>query len=227
MAGIMNKECFSYRSLLTEHLLLGMPLPRELVRHLDQCPDCAREASEVDDVVRILQQADPLAGMTGARASAAHARPSKDLRDRIRREVTATQSASRPRLRRRRRIALGLAVVCATAAAVIIPFAAGQDQPPPATSVVLVRQGRMVEHPWGTEVPVALSGLKTGETYRVMTVNAAGTRLSGGSVRAATAEPVTFRMVTAMRKDTITALIVEDAEGRVVTRVPVGTFPST
>ncbi|MFJ3823641.1 hypothetical protein [Streptomyces nodosus] len=219
MADIMNKECLPFRPLLTEHLLLGMPLPKNLARHLDQCRDCAREASEVDDVVRTLQQAGPLAGLTDTRSSAVHARPSENLSERIRRELTTTRTASRPR--RQRRIALGLAATCVTAAALIIPFVANQDQPAPTTPVVLVRQGQMVEYQWGTEVPVALSGLKTGETYRMVVANAAGTRLPGGSVRAATTEPVAFRMVTAMRKDTITALIVEDAEGRVVTRVPV------
>lgn len=84
----------------------------------------------------------------------------------------------------------------------------------------------MVTRPWGTEVPVALSGLRSGETYRMMTVNAAGARTSGGSVRAATDEPVSTRMVTAMRRDTITALIVEDEEGRVVARVPVKPPPT-
>ncbi|MBB5933950.1 hypothetical protein [Streptomyces zagrosensis] len=228
MAGTMNKACIPFRPLLTEHLLLGTPLPADLARHLDQCPECTRAASETDDVVRTLQRADPLAGWTGARASATQARPSKELSDRIRHVVADAESA-RPRIRPRRRIALGAAAAFVTAAAVIAPFALdqspGQDQPP-VTSVALVREGKMVERPGGTEVPVALSGLKAGETYRMMTVNASGARASGGSIRAVSDAQVSTRMVTAMRKNTITALIIEDEEGHVVTHLPVLPPPS-
>lgn len=218
MAGTMNKNCVPYRPLLTEHLLLGTPLPEELSQHLGQCPDCTREASETDDVVRTLQRVNPLADWASPPASETHTRPSKDLRDRIRRDTAGVEAA---RTGRGRRIVLGVAASFVTAAAVIIPLSMPDRSQAPGTAVVLVRQGQMVDQAWGTEVPVALSGMEAGETYRVMTVNADGTRLSGGSVRADSGERISFRMVTAMHKDTITALIVEDEEGRVVSRVSV------
>lgn len=224
MAGTMNKNCVPFRPLLTEHLLLGTPLPEELSRHLDQCPDCAREASETDDVVRTLQRVNPLADWAHPRASDTHARPSKHLGDRIRRDMAGAKAV---RTGRGRRIVVGVAASFVTAAAVIIPLnMSDRSQEAPGTAVVLVRQGQMVDQAWGTEVPVALSGMEAGETYRVMTVNADGTRLSGGSVRAESGERISFRMVTAMQKDTITALIVEDEEGRVVSRVPVRPSPA-
>jgi hypothetical protein len=224
----MKKECFPFRPLLTERLLLGTPLPEDVSRHLDRCPDCTREASETDDVVRTLRRADPIAGWTDERACETDAQPSSDLGDRIRRETAGSKTAARPawtvRPKRRRRIALGAAAALVAAAAVVVPLVATPD-PAPETSVVLTRQGQMVDHPWGTEVPVALSGLEAGETYRMMTVNAEGTRAPGGSLWAASDEPVSTRMMTAMSKDTITALIVEDGAGRVVTRVPVRPSP--
>ncbi|MEU5226543.1 hypothetical protein AB0G55_28495 [Streptomyces toyocaensis] len=223
MAGTMNKECIPFRPLLTEHLLLGTPLPEDLARHLDQCPECTREAAELEDVVRTLRRVDPFADWTGARGSASRARPSKDLGDRIR-QVVADPKPVRPRFRRR--VALGVAAAFVTAAAAVVPLSLDQDQPAPATAVVLVREGTMIGHPWGTEVPVALSGLEKGETYRMVTVNADGTRVPGGSVRADSGEQVSTRMVTAMRKDTITALIVEDGDGRVVSHVRVVPSPS-
>ncbi|GGL84497.1 hypothetical protein GCM10010095_81630 [Streptomyces anthocyanicus] len=79
----------------------------------------------------------------------------------------------------------------------------------------------MIDRPWATEVPVVLSGLTSGETYHLTTVGADGERVPGGSVRAASAEQFTLRMVTSMDKDTIIELIVEDGEGHVITRVPV------
>ncbi|MFF6999004.1 hypothetical protein ACFY93_29190 [Streptomyces sp. NPDC008313] len=223
----MNEECFRSRPLLTELRMRGAPLPEELSRHLEECPDCAREAVETDDVVRTLRRADPLAGWIDTRLLGTPESPSEDLGDRIRREVAGARADDRPRPRPRygRRIALGVAAGFVTAAAVVVPLTLDEDQAPPATAVVLVRDGGMVERPGGTEVPVALSGLEAGKTYRMMTVNAEGTRLAGGTVRAANDGPVDTRMVTAMRKDTITALIVEDEDGRVVTRVPVA--PST
>ncbi|MFE5259749.1 anti-sigma factor [Streptomyces coelicoflavus] len=225
MAGTMNKACVPYRPLLTEHLLLGTPLPEELSRHLDQCPDCAREAAETEDVVRTLRRADPFADLAGAGAPAVPPRPSRELGDRIRRVVADPPPA--PRTRYRRRIALGVSAAFVTAAAAVVPLTLDQDQPPPATtaSVVLVRDGGMVERPGGTEVPVVLSGLKKGETYRMMTVNADGKRMPGGSVRADSDADVSTRMMTAMRRDTITALLVEDESGRVVTHVRVSAPP--
>ncbi|MEF9915496.1 hypothetical protein RJT17_35965 [Streptomyces sp. P5-A9] len=224
MAGAMNKECFPFRPLLTEHLLLGTPWPKELSRHLDQCPDCTREAGETEDVVRTLQRVNPLADWARVPAPEIHARPSRELRERIRREMDGEKTA---RTTRGRRIALGLAAACVTATAVIIPLNTPdqESRAPEATSVVLVRQGKMIDRPYGTEVPVALSGLRAGETYHMVTVNADGTRISGGSVRAENGEQFSFRMVTAMDKDTITELMVEDEDGRVVTRVPVRPSP--
>lgn len=222
MARIMNEECSFFRPLLTEHLLLGTPLPKESSRHVEECPECTREVSDLGEVVRTLRRADPLSGWTGAQASETPARPSRDLSDRIRREVTGSKTA---RPRPRRRIALGVAAAFVTAAAAVFPLAADRN-PSPAPSVVLVRQGRMIERPWGTEVPVALSGLEAGEMYRLMAVNADGRRAPGGSVQTTSGDRVSTRMVTGMRKDTITALIVEDEEGHIVTRVPVLPYPS-
>ncbi|MBH5334002.1 hypothetical protein IHE55_03960 [Streptomyces pactum] len=216
MAGAMNDPCVPFLGLLTEHMLLGTPLPPELVRHLDRCPRCAREAPELGDVVRKLRRADPLPDRGGTRVPAPPARPSAEVGERVRRAVVA----GRPAVRRpRRRIALGAAAVLAVAAAVLVSTS-GQE-PPPSTPVTLVREGKMVDRPWGTEVPVVLSGLPTGETYRMMTVDADGTRAPGGSVRVVSHEKVSTRMMTAMPKDAITALVVEDERGRVVTRVPV------
>ncbi|MFF4473600.1 hypothetical protein ACFYZ3_29040 [Streptomyces sp. NPDC001599] len=226
MAGTMNKACVPYRPLLTEHLLLGTPLPEELSRHLDQCPDCAREAAETEDVVRTLRRADPFADPVGEGVPAVRPRPSGDLGDRIRRIVAAPPQPT-PRPRHRHRIALGVSAALVTAAAVVVPLTLDQNQPPSTTtaSVVLVRDGVMVERPGGTEVPVVLSGLEKGETYRMMTVNADGKRMPGGSVRADSDADVSTRMMTAMRRETITALLVEDESGRVVTHVRVSAPP--
>ncbi|MBQ0951304.1 hypothetical protein ACFWFH_12130 [Streptomyces coelicoflavus] len=209
MAGTMNKACVHHRPLLTEYLLLGTPLPEELFRHLHQCPDCAREATEIDDVGRTMRRVDAF-----ARWKAAPHGP-----------VPSVNGTAAPRPARTgpgKRIALGFAAALVAAAAVAVPLGSAHEQgADPKLSTAAIRYGEMIGRPWGTEVPVVLSGLSSGETYRLTTVGADGARAVGGSVQAASAERFTFRIVTSMDKDTITELIVEDGEGHVIARVPV------
>ncbi|GAA2978449.1 hypothetical protein [Streptomyces fulvorobeus] len=222
MAGLVNQKCVTYRPVLTERLLLGVALTEELCEHLDRCPECSREMSEISDVVRTLRRADPLPSRATPVVAATGGRPSVALGDRIRRDI-AGAVAGRHRIRRR--ITLGVAAAAfVAAAAVAVPLTTQQD-PAPASTVALARQGHMVTGPGGTEVPVVLSGLRSGEIYRMMTVNADGVRSPGGSVRAPSTAQVSTRMVTAMHRDTITALIVEDDEGRVVAHLPVTPLP--
>lgn len=219
MVGAMNESCFPYRTALAEHQLLGTPLPEVLRRHLSRCPDCKREAAETDSVVRTLYRSGPAPARTFRRVPEPTGRPSTDLRDRIVRDVTEAPLA---RSRLLPRVALGLAAAAVAAVAVVVPMSLdGRQAPATATPVALTRHGHMIEKPWGTEVPVVLSGLEPGQSYRMMVINAAGKKASGGSVRGEGDAPVSVRMVTAMPRATITALIVEDEHGHVVTRLAI------
>ncbi|MFJ4274326.1 hypothetical protein ACIP29_27650 [Streptomyces coelicoflavus] len=209
MAGTMNKACVHHRPFLTEHLLLGTPLPEELSRHLDQCPDCAREAAETEDVGRTMRRVDPFARWKAA--------PQGPVRS-----VNGTEAPKPVRTGPGRRIILGFAAALLAAAAVVVPVGVTHRQgADPTPSAAVITHGEMIGRPWGTEVPVVLSGLSSGEAYRLTTVGADGARAVGGSVQAASAERFTFRIVTSMDKDTITELIVEDGEGHAIARVPV------
>ncbi|GGB19929.1 hypothetical protein GCM10011492_07240 [Flexivirga endophytica] len=219
MVGAMNESCFPHRTALTEHQLLGTPLPTDVRRHLERCPDCSREAAETESVVRTLHRAGPAAAHPEDRMAPPFGGPSHDLRDRIVREVTRAAPARRRRLPR---VALGVAAAALAAVAVVVPVSLSGDQAPvSSTSITLTRHGQMVEKSWGTEVPIVLSGLADGQTYRMMAVNADGKKAPGGSVSGKGPAPVSLRMVTAMPRNTITALLVEDERGHVVSRVPV------
>ncbi|GAA1615456.1 hypothetical protein GCM10009789_81900 [Kribbella sancticallisti] len=74
----------------------------------------------------------------------------------------------------------------------------------------------MAPYPWGTEISLSLSGLQPGRTYRLMAADAQGIRMAGGSVMVSTPRPVQTRMSTAMRRDAITTVLVEDQDGRLV-----------
>jgi len=113
------------------------------------------------------------------------------------------------------------------AVAVLVPLALSEQEPAHPVAVVTVsREGLMIPHPWGTEVPVTLSGLRPGETYRMLTADAAGHRMPGGSITAPGTGART-RLMTAMDRESITSLLVEDQHGRVVADLPVQPPPAS
>lgn len=217
MAGSMNARCLEIRMLLTECLMLDRPLPPEPARHLRGCAECAREAEDVRRVVRTLRSADfpviPAVDRNGTRPG--------DLGERIGREVAAVRRT------RRRRLALGVAAAALAACSTAVAWSIFHDGAPPPRTVGLVREGRMILQPWGTEVPIVLSGLEPGQTYRMMTLDAVGRSTPAGSVRATAVDSaVHTRMVTGMSRDSIRTLLVEDSRGRSVARLAVAPPPS-
>ncbi|WP_344222170.1 hypothetical protein [Kribbella sancticallisti] len=110
-----------------------------------------------------------------------------------------------------------LAAVAASllAAGSLLPSTFTGNQAPQA-AVSIARVGKMAPYPWGTEISLSLSGLQPGRTYRLMAADAQGIRMAGGSVMVSTPRPVQTRMSTAMRRDAITTVLVEDQDGRLV-----------
>ncbi|MER6186076.1 hypothetical protein [Streptomyces sp. NPDC001652] len=133
---------------------------------------------------------------------------------------------TRKRGRVRRRTAAGIAslVLAACAAFATVVVTSGNDTHTSVASVHVAQDGEMIAHPWGTEIPVSLSGLEDGGTYRLMTGNARGERVQAGSVQASGQSdgPMRVRLTTAMSKGTITTLYVQDADGRFIAQTPVG-----
>ncbi|TMR40643.1 hypothetical protein [Actinomadura geliboluensis] len=208
MAGPVTPSCHAFRVELTELLLLDRPLPAPLARHLARCADCSAEAAGVRRVIRTFERAEPL--LPGA-------------------AVPAPRPEAPPRRTARRRAAAATAGLVLAAAAVLALLLPGGMGPPgdghegrPDAAVTLSRPAPMIEHSWGTEVPVSLSGLRPGRTYRLLTGDAHGRRQSAGSVRAGGGEaPMRTRMVTAMARSEITALLVQDESGHTVARLAV------
>jgi hypothetical protein len=198
--------------------MLGVPLPDTAAQHVDQCPECRRQAAEIRDVVRTLHRAAPKTAAFEALGTGRVPLP-PDLGSRVRMGIVQVNQA---RTRRRHRIAVGAAAaVLAAATAVFVPVLTSEHPSPPTTAVAVAREGRMVAHSWGTEVPVAVTGLQPGQTYRLMTADASGHRLPGGSVRGTAEETVYTRVMTAIPRDAITSLLVEDANGHVVARLSI------
>lgn len=222
MAGAMSGSvCRDLRPVLAEHLMLGLALPEEAAEHLDHCPDCRREVTEIKDVVRTLQGAALPAATAPNRSEYCAVLP-PDLGGKVRQGIA---DARRVRSRRRR-IAAKAAITVTAAAAIVVPIAGFDSSAPAPSPVALARAGQMIPQPWGTEVPVVLTGLHPGQTYRLMTADASGHYDAGGSVRLTQDETIHLNIMTAMRRQTITALLVEDQNGHVVARMSVST-PST
>ncbi|MFF1354448.1 hypothetical protein [Streptomyces sp. NPDC058297] len=204
MAGTMNDVCTAIREEVTELLLLGRPLPAPLARHVASCEGCAQEAEGVRRVVRTFERADS-PRIPGALSPACPGpTPDPDRRP--------------GRLRRRAAVGIASLTLAACAGLVTVVATSGDGTHPSVASVRVAQEGAMVSHPWGTEIPVSLSGLRDGGTYRLMTGDARGVRVQAGSVRAATRDgaPLRVRMTTAMSKDSITTLYVQDADGHFI-----------
>lgn len=74
--------------------------------------------------------------------------------------------------------------------------------------------------------PVAVTGLQPDQTYRLMTSDASGHTAPGGSVRVPEPGTVYTKIMTAMQRNTITAVIVKDVSGHVVARMPIASPPT-
>jgi hypothetical protein len=228
MAGMRDTACHPARLALTEYLMLGQPLPSWLSQHVAGCPGCAAQADEVREVTRTLRRADPVAALGSVRGApgsgpGGQPAPREDLGQYVVRQI---QSARSVRRHRRRALVGAVAASLVLGCAGLIPAlggghkAASQGQGAEA-AVHLVRTGTMIPQPWGTEVPVALSHMRPGEIYQFMTENAAGQLVQAGSARAMTGTSVRTDMVTAMRRDSIVALLVEDQHGHPLAKISV------
>jgi len=211
VAGMTEMECQTNRLDVTESLMLGRPLSEPLVRHVERCSACAQDLAEVHEVKRALDwMSQPVPFDPGRPAG------HPELGERITRRVRSVRMA------RQRRIVISVAAAAVIGVAGLIPVFGGVGGPLPEQSqsavqtVALVRTGRMVAQPWGTVVPVALSGLTPGHIYRLMTTDASGRQVQAGSVRSANGLPISTSMTTAMSRDSINALLVLDDQGRKV-----------
>ncbi|TVT60231.1 hypothetical protein FNH05_04825 [Amycolatopsis rhizosphaerae] len=211
----MNPACAALRPELAETLMLGRPLTFVQRRHLAGCPGCAREADEIREVVATLDQAEGFPRSAGPAPGPVEA--AGGLGPRIAADIRRKRVAG---TRRRRALAVFAAAAAILGALVFTPVL-GRGGPEPAHPVALAREGRMIPQPWGTEVPITLTGLDQGKTYRLMTADATGNTMPAGTVRAESDQPLHTHMVTAMNRAAIRLLIVADQDGRPVGQLPV------
>ncbi|MGA5454493.1 hypothetical protein ACPCVO_48845 [Streptomyces umbrinus] len=210
----MNDVCGAIREEATELFLLDKPLPAPLTRHVASCRGCSEELEGVLRVMRTFERADSLHVASAFGAGQA---------------VPVALKQKRGRIRRRTAAGIASLVLAACAAFVTVVATSGNDGHTSVAAIQVTQDGEMIAHPWGTEIPVSLSGLREGTTYRFMTGNARGDRVQAGSVQPSGRSdgPMRVHLTTAMRKDTITTLYVQDADGHFVAQAAVGPQANT
>lgn len=176
----MTAECRDQRGDLAAEALGRLePARRTALRaHLDGCPECRDELSELEAVARALPAADP------SRLTPAEEAP-PDLSERVLGRV------ARERVRRRRRRAGTVAGLAAAAAAAVLVVALVSGSPssgdrevafpvrPAGSEAVAV----LAERPWGTEVALEVRGLEPGSRYWLWLTGEDGRRVGAGSFR--------------------------------------------
>ncbi|TDD31097.1 hypothetical protein E1287_27745 [Actinomadura sp. KC06] len=224
MAGPVTLSCHAIHVELTELLLLDRPLPAPLARHIAHCADCSAEAAGVRRVIRTFERAEPGHPGSGFPPVSRFATGPVSVEERGEPLGTGPRRTSGGR----HRLAAAAAGLVLAACAVLTTVVPGDSpEAPPAGTVTLSRHEPMIEYSWGTEVPVSLSGLRPGATYRFLTGDAEGRRESAGSVHAGGEARMRTRMVTAMARSEIIMLLVQDEDGRMVARLPVKSPPRT
>jgi Putative zinc-finger len=179
--------------------------------HLDSCPDCQAEVRELEPVVAALADAapdrideDPL--------------PPEDLE-----ESTLAPIFGEIHRARRRRRRLGWSGLAAAAICVVVIGLAGFTwllEPavalePLSFSVApgMEVEGHLIKHDGGTEIRLAVSGSRDGQTYRVTLVSEDGERVNSGTFIGIGDKPLRCTLNAALLREDAAKLEVRTAGG--------------
>ncbi|OLR94413.1 anti-sigma factor family protein [Actinokineospora bangkokensis] len=191
------------------------PAERTAVQaHLDGCPTCRAELTELAELAEPLRRVDP------DRLLPTPALP-PDLWDGITARIRAERRRPRPPHLRR-----ALAATAA-AAAVVIALAVGYQlgQPPDlplehvavsTTTPDLQVSADLVPHTWGTEIKLTGSGFTPGTRYRVLIRGTTeGERVAGEFIGTGSA-PMVCNLNSSLPRTSATGFVVLDGQGSVV-----------
>jgi hypothetical protein len=180
------EACRDWRESLGAYVLGHLPEDERAAvsAHIEGCAACRAEVESLEPLVALLPMADPAQLATAPT-------PPAELGDRIAARV-ARESGGRQR-RRRRRWAFGLSAATATAAAAAVlaliifsPGTGGDNSQtvafrslPPGVRIAATLQPR----PFGTQIRMDVSGIRSGTLCRVFLRSADGTLMPAGSFR--------------------------------------------
>jgi len=180
------EACREWRESLGAYVLGQLPADERAATsaHIEGCAACRAEVESLAPLAKLLPLADP------ARLGAAPAPPA-ELGDRIATRIG--REGKRRRVRRRRRFEFGFGAVAATAAAavllalVIFNGGSGSNNSQQVSFHSLPRgvaiAATLQPRPFGTQIRMDVSGIRSGTLCRVFLRRANGTRVPAGSFR--------------------------------------------
>lgn len=192
-----------------------------LQAHLDGCEECRAELREIEPVAAALAQADPRL------FEAEEPRPPADLLDRTLARVDQARQTEDELQRRRRNRLIRRSSFAAVAAVLLVAFGlfalvpriAGPPLEPVAFSEApagVEAEASLIDHTWGTETVLVVSGLDKGETYRLTLIDDNGEAVPSGAFIGTGDEAIECRMNAALLREEATGLEVRTTEGDLV-----------
>jgi len=225
------------RELLGSFVLGALPSQdaSALQAHLDGCPACRAELTELAPLVADLRGVDP-------DALSDLPVPPVNLGERIRARVAEERQLPQARARREQRRRGIRRLVTAAAAMVVLAAAVGGGAAlgrstapevvagPPARLVeqvdlraldgqVDVEQAKVIAHTWGVELVFAAGGFDDGAVYRAAFQSADGELVPAGEFIGTGEEQVKCNMQSALLREDATGFVVMDASGNEVLAV--------
>lgn len=223
MDGVTSGDHRYWREMLGAFVLgeLDEEQRTALQAHLDGCEECRAQLREIEPVAAALAQAAP------ERITDEEPRPPSDLMERTLAIIDqARQTEDELQRGRRKRTFRRMALAAAAAAVLIsvgsfalVPKITGPPMEPVAfseTSSGVEAEANLIDHTWGTETILVVSGLEDGETYELALRNENGTSVPSGAFIGTGDQPLECRMNAALLREDATGLEVRTTEGDLV-----------
>jgi hypothetical protein len=193
-----------------------------LQAHLDGCDQCRAELAELRPVVAALAEV-----VNPGLFETEEPRPPADLLERtLSRVGQARRTEDELRRKRRNRLirraafaAVAVALLVAIGLFALVPKITGPPLEPVAFSEApagVEAEANLIDHTWGTETILVVSGLEDGETYRLTLRDEDGEAVPSGAFIGTGEQPVECRMNAALLREEATGLEVRTAEGDLV-----------
>ena len=152
-----------------------------LEAHLEGCPGCSEEVASLAGVAEVLPMADPQRLVNAPE-------PSAGLGRRIAAEIAAERRSARRRRRFNFGLAIGTAAAAAAAAFVLLVLPGGSSEPSQRVDFASLPPGMQISaalepRPFGTQISMQVSGVRSGTLCRVFLRRADGARVAAGTFR--------------------------------------------
>jgi hypothetical protein len=188
--------------------------------HLDGCEECRAELREIEPVAAALAEADPgLFESEEPRPPAGLLERTLSRVERARQDEEGWRRGRRNRLIRRSSLAAAAVLLAAFGLFALVPKVTGPPLEPVAFSEApagVEAEANLIDHTWGTETILVVSGLEDGETYRLTLLDEDGGAVPSGAFIGTGDEPIECRMNAALLREEATGLEVRTADGDLV-----------